>query len=474
MGILTRYVLRSHAAPFFFSFFLLTCLLFINAMSRRLDELVGKGLPTEVILDTLLLALPHTVAVTLPMAVLVSVLYAYTSLGSGSEIIAMAASGVRPATLLAPTLLVGLLAATATYIFNDRVLPDMNNRLATLMLSIARQSPAFELDPGAVNRIQTVDGGGPYYLRADSIDNESSRLFNVLIVDLGEAGSRLTTYAQEGRLALDSTLSDARISLLSGENIRVDRTGLSLERTSFDRQVLMLSGVQREFTVEGGGRNRSEREMTGAMLREARDRWLVRRDSALAKSAENSVAFVREALHPDSVRIPLWMSGDGEGIGQDIALHSAFLTAQSATRDMEANKRRVNTFEVEIHKKFAIPFACIVFVLIGAPIAIRFPSGGTGLVITVTGIVLAFYDVTLRNGETMSDRGTLSPAIAMWTANAVFFALGLVMVTRTGHWIGSTRTTLFAQFREWWGGLWSRRARSEMDAIPPTGGAPRR
>ena len=84
MKILTRYLIRSLAGPFAFAFALLTGLFFINAVARLLDDLAGKGLPLEIIGEAFLLTLPHTIALTLPMAVLVAVLYTFGEMASAS------------------------------------------------------------------------------------------------------------------------------------------------------------------------------------------------------------------------------------------------------------------------------------------------------------------------------------------------------------------------------------------------------
>ena len=82
----------------------------------------------------------------------------------------------------------------------------------------------------------------------------------------------------------------------------------------------------------------------------------------------------------------------------------------------------MNRYGVEIQKKFALSAACIVFVLIGAPIALRFPRGGVGLVIGVSLGVFAIYYVGLIAGESLADRAFLTPFWAMWAANVILTA----------------------------------------------------
>jgi lipopolysaccharide export system permease protein len=105
---------------------------------------------------------------------------------------------------------------------------------------------------------------------------------------------------------------------------------------------------------------------------------------------------------------------------------------ESARNRMLENRTTMNRYGVEIQKKFALSAACIVFVLIGAPIALRFPRGGVGLVIGVSLVVFAIYYVGLIAGESLADRAFLTPFWAMWAANVILTAVGLVLLVRMG------------------------------------------
>src|SRR5918996_4058507 len=93
--ILSRYVLRQHLAPLAFALAALTALMLLNQVAKQFGLLVGKGLSWTVIAEVFVLSIPFIVAVTLPMAVLVAVLHAFTRLGGDSEITALQAGGIR-------------------------------------------------------------------------------------------------------------------------------------------------------------------------------------------------------------------------------------------------------------------------------------------------------------------------------------------------------------------------------------------
>ena len=83
--------------------------------------------------------------------------------------------------------------------------------------------------------------------------------------------------------------------------------------------------------------------------------------------------------------------------------------------------------------------ACIVFVILGAPIALRFPRGGVGLVIGVSIVVFALYYVGLIAGQTLANHLIISPFWSMWLANIVFTAVGIVLMFRVQRSSGSAR-----------------------------------
>src|SRR6059036_3545012 len=108
MRLLRGHLLRSLTGPFLFAWTALTGMLMLNQLSRRFGELVGKGLPPAVITEVLLLFIPFIVALTLPMAILVAVLFGFSQLANDNEITAMRANGVSVFQMLRPVFLVGV------------------------------------------------------------------------------------------------------------------------------------------------------------------------------------------------------------------------------------------------------------------------------------------------------------------------------------------------------------------------------
>lgn len=449
-GVLARYVIRAHLGPFLFSLSAITGLIFVNAIAQRVDSLVGKGLPVRVILEFLVLSIPHTIALSLPMSVLVAVLYAFSTMASSNEITAMSAGGVRPARIMFPVFGLGVIAMLVMLFFNDTVLPESNHALKNLLLDIGRKTPTLELREQVVNEINTGTGIQRYFLTADRIDHESNRMENVTIFDANNPDRQRTTYAAFGEMAFNDNRTDLYLTLHDGvvHEVQTSREG-GFQRLYFNEQIVPLRDIGNELERRLGGSDRSDREMGFALLAEnARDRES-QLDSLVAENRARSMEAVRVALNRPLESDTAWTD---PGRRRDITgfQEAPYITQDGLTQQIVAGSRAraargaamaqsMNRFKVEIHKKWAIAVACLVFVLIGPPLALRFPTAGVGFVVSASAIIFFIYWAGLLGGETLADRRVADPAVTMWLTNAIFLVMGVVLLARMGHSSGTSR-----------------------------------
>jgi lipopolysaccharide export system permease protein len=447
MRILTRYLLRSHVGPFVFALATLTGILFVNTIARRFENLAGKGLPGSVILEVFALSLPHILALTLPMAVLVSVLYAFSQLAGENEITALKASGTNLIRMMLPLVFAAFLFALFMLWFNDRVLPDANSRLKALTADIGAKTPTLMLREQIVSRIQTGDYQHKYWIRPGRINDESRMMYDIVIYDLSDARQARTVYADSGRMTLNPAETDLMLTLYDGIIHESDQTEPSqLQRVTFHEQRIEMKGVGTELR-RSASEYRSDREMSVAMLQgvvdTARTELAAVRDEGRRISADG----VERALAgpaaprftgdpPSTGRYDVMSTGD---VGSDGVAYRTSLEAQRIANNAKTLQERINQYQVEIHKKFAIPFACIIFVLIGAPLAVRFPRGGVGMVIAASLAIFGIYYMSLIGGEKLGDRGTIAPFWGPWAPNLLFGLIALWALSRIGRETATTR-----------------------------------
>jgi lipopolysaccharide export system permease protein len=477
--ILTKYILKEHFAPLLFALSALTSLLLLNYIAKQFGQLVGKGLPWYVIAEFLLLSVPFTVAMTLPMAVLVSTLHAFSRMASENEITAFKASGIALQKLMVPVILAASVLTVTMVWFNDQVLPAANHRLTTLTNDIARKKPTFALKEQVINEISP----GRIFLRTARLF-ENNRMRDVAIYDMSDPQTRTTIRADSGLLELSPNRTDLLLTLFHGSwTVLKPEDPTRLQRVFFNTDFVKVRNVGNTLQIDTVGGEKSDREMTVcelqrrvARLVKARDsvyRQMKMIDSTVAKSVRTSgvssglgslycrrlsgLTLVRTASAqqpqppPQAPQAPLLTplpqpdTSAGMRTAQALQLKLQLGMAQST----------IDGDQVEIEKKFAIAAACVIFVLLGAPVALRFPRGGVGLTIGVSLGVFGLYYVGLVAGEALARNNLISPFWAMWSANIVLLAVGLALTSRLGREgttaRGSETSERFARVREWFG-----------------------
>jgi lipopolysaccharide export system permease protein len=508
-------------------------MLLLNYVAKRFGELAGKGLPWSVIGEFVGLTVPFIFAMTLPMAVLISTLYAFSRLAADNEITALKSSGVGLRRIMTPVILAAAVITGGMILFNDQVMPRANHRLAVLHRDIAQKKPTFALREQVINELSA----GKFYLRAGHIDKNSNRMREITIYDFGDVGRRRTIHADSGNMAMSADQSDLLMTLYDGtlQDVPIsDPT--QLQRLFFKVDLVRVRGVGNQFRESQGQAYKGEREMTvcemeharraaqlsytGAQtvfarqVREAREAKIELsrdvRDTELDPPAQWSFggtycallgAFASDSADTARRAPPSAMLTRSPGMGpgsqdtaamagpprvtrllpravaggaKDRAGDSAAVIAsadgvdpadpaearrtlpaliESSRVRMVETSRTMNLYAVEIHKKFALAVACVVFVLLGAPIALRFPRGGVGLTIGVSIGVFGLYYVALIGGQSLGNRGIVPPALAMWGANILFGAAGVVLLYKLGTESATSRggdaREMVDAFRAW-------------------------
>lgn len=406
MKVLTRYLLRAHLGPMLFAFVALTGVVLINTIAQRMADLAGKGLPLGVVAEFFMLSLPANIALTLPMSVLVAVLYTFSTMAGENEITALKASGVDLRRVVVPVIVVAAMIAGGMVWFNDRVLPESNYRWRMLMVDVAQTSPLLAIREQTINPIQAANGLSHYYLQAAGVDATTSRLRDVTIYDVSNPEVNRTIYADSGFMAFNESRTDLVLTLFNG-NIREVDFGdpTQFQEMDFEKQILRMPNVSQQLERSTESNFRTDRDMTVAMMRTRVD------------SLRSELAAVRAT---DPTALPP-SAGGFDDLGTRV----------------ERLQYQIREYQFEIQKKYSIAVATLVFVLIGVPLALRLSRGGVGMVIAVSLTIFAIYYVGLIGGETLANEGYVHPSASGWLMNAIFGVLGVM-----GLWaIGKEQST---------------------------------
>ena len=443
MTTLSRYVLKEHGLPFALGFSLILFILLLDVVLQTMDQVLSKGLAPLVAAQLLLFNLAWIVALAVPMAVLIAVLMAFARLAADGEIIAAKACGISFFLLLRPVLATAAMLTLLMVVFNDQVLPNWNHQARTLASSLQRTKAALVLKEKEGVFVPNL---GDYHLLIRRIDPETSDLTGITLYDTSRPGPPAVLHAPRGRAALFEDGSYVRIELQEGHLHRIE-SGPE-ERFlygSFARQVLHIKDPRRKYERRNSS-FRSDREMDIRTMRrsvaERRDEQRLafgRLDSTVAHyfALEQEREILANEIGDTASHIddategaaPPDISYDpDEEAAPRLSLESeAIRTAKEVRKQwrlIDNREARINEFEVEIHKKFSIPAACLVFVLIGAPLGALIRRRGSAVSIGISLFFFWIYWMFLIGGEELADRGYIAPTLAMWAPNLVFTAAG--------------------------------------------------
>jgi lipopolysaccharide export system permease protein len=231
-------------------------------------------------------------------------------------------------------------------------------------------------------------------------------------------------------------------------------------RIDFKEQRFGIPGVGNLLQVDRqGGSYRGDREMTIAMLQAHVDTLSRTRGEALKRARETAAQDLALVLPGAKPAVPKVAPSSGliaaqTGDARERTRRSADELA-SARRQADDLEREIRDYRVEIHKKYSIAVASLVFVLVGVPLALRFGGGGIGMVIATSMVIFSVYYVGLIGGESLAGRGFVEPWVAMWVVNVVMTILGVIGLAKTGRETSTARNSawdsIFQAVRDFWG-----------------------
>jgi lipopolysaccharide export system permease protein len=437
--LLERYVLRESILPFFLGFGLVTFLFILDFLFDFLDLLLAKNVPPLIVLELFLLALGWITALSFPCGVLVAALMTYGRLAQDNEVTAMRSLGVNVARILRGPMGAAVVLAGLLCLFNNYVLPETNHRFANLRLAIHRKSPAAKIEPGIF--IKAFD---KYDFMVREIDHKTGEMTDITIYDYTESDVPTTILAKRGRMKYMNHSATLKLDLMDGEIHEVP--GATQEgryrRGMFDQHTLYLQNAG-AILQRSDRKGRSEREMNIQMMLEEIQKREEQKAKQIAQLEEkvkeagfsSYVAFERTIVPPSFPEVVFSRLGLKSIPAPDTTVTDPkVLSALMIHRtDLENIERRIDAYEVEIHKKFSIPFACVVFVLVGGPLGIRTRKGGFANMAIAVAFFIVYY-FFLIGGEQLADRRFLSPALAMWLPNILFGLVGIYLTVSVVGW----------------------------------------
>ncbi len=363
---LDRYILSEILGPLGLGFLVYTFILLFRFLFESAEMIIRRGLPVSIVGELLLLTLPNIVVLTLPMSLLFGILIAVGRLSSDSELIAMRSSGLSLITLYRPILFLSAVLTAVNTLLMVYALPWGNRSLQQLTLQITTQSVAQQVQPRV------------FY------EEWEGKVLYIFEVPEGEERWKGVFLAE----AIPASANN-QITIADWGEVNVDEAG--------ERVVLRLfNAIQHKVDLN------------------APDRYEISRHRRLDLVLEDQFTTEQKAKISVSKDIRELTLGE----------------LRALLADPAASDEQRNLAQVEIHKKFSIPVACMVFGLCALPLGINNRRGGkaSGFALSI-GVILLYY-VLLSNGEEAARYGRIPPWLSMWAPNLILAVGGVFLLVR--------------------------------------------
>lgn len=395
-GVLDRTVFRQVLTPAVLGFVTYTFLLMMRGIFTLMEQIFVRGVAWSDGLDVLAATLPHVVVLTIPMSFLFGVLLAVGRMQADNEVIALQAAGISLRRLLRPIMALAVLLAGVNLYLYLHVMPASNRALGELKVKVfASAQKIGRIEPGVF-----YEEFPNLLLYAREVDPTRDVWRDVLLYDSRDTGQARLTLAGRGRIVTSppggSDGVEGEVGGTSGE------------------PWLLLEDVTTHLLVA----DKPETSRVNVTQRQVlRPRF----------SESGSVQRAINMAERDSVELVRFLAG---GTLDDGASGGA---APPTDEEVEEQRRLAG---LELHKRLAIPTACLVFGLIALPLGIGSRAGGRGRGFVLSLAVVLVYYVVINNGELLVLKGTIPAWLGMWLPNMLLLVVALSMMGRMGRWLG--------------------------------------
>ena len=444
------FILQTFLPLFLMTFFICLFIILMQFLWRYVDELVGKGIEMPVLAELFFYAAVSMVPMSLPLALLLASLMTFGNLGERLELLAIKAAGVSLLHIMRPLVIVIAMIAVGAFFFQNDILPKAQVKMYTLLYSIRQKSPELDIPEGVF--YDQING---YNLYVKEKDRKTGMMRDLMIYDLSEGfDNAMVILADSGKLKLTEDKQYLFLTLFSGEsfeNLKNQRTAVNsvpYRRETFSTKVILIPFDAGFNRMDDGVMQNQYIGKDMHELRTSIDSMTTRIDSignVFGNELKNSGYFTlynneRPDTTDNTKKSPITIINIDSIYAsaslqqRESMLNRAVSRAETVRQDYEyksmlsdGDQRIIRRHEMEMHKKFTLSFACLIFFFIGAPLGAIIRKGGLGTPVVVSVLLFIFYYIIDNSGYKMARDGRWEVWEGMWLSSAVLLPLGIFL-----------------------------------------------
>ena len=399
---------------------------------KYVDDLVGKGLETDVILQLIFYFTSSIVPLALPIAMLIASIMTFGNLGEKNELAALKSSGISLRRTLTPLLFFAIIISYSSFLYSNSIIPIANLKYNTLLWDISKKKPAINIREGEF--YNEIDN---YSIKVEKKESGTNKLYGIKIYDhtSKEKNDKVIT-AESGEMKFINNGKILELTLYNGssymeifddKNPKERAEKKAHQRINFPKNIIRFDLKDFGF-MESDESNwgKQSKMMNIHQLNKSINDLNIKLDTLQNRFSKNYINKFNSNNDISTIR-----KENSETIIYTSAIKEVNNTKSSLQRyskNINYIKEKINFHEIEWHRKYSLAFACILFFIIGSSLGSIIRIGGVGLPMLISIILFVIYHVLYMVGEKAVKEFTLLPYEGMWLANLVFFPISIFLL----------------------------------------------
>ncbi len=455
------YILKTFIPVFLMTFAICLFLVLMQFLWKYVEDMVGKGLGLGVLGEMFLYAALNLIPLALPLSILLASLMVFGSMGENLELLAIKSAGIPLLRIMKPLIILVFSISIGAFFFQNNAIPIIQTKFYTLLISIRQASPELDIPEGVFYK--EIDG---YNLYVDRKDQKTGMLYDVLIYDIASGFNNMAVIVcDSAEMASNEDKTMLIFTMYSGQqfqnwnqgkNVRYDQDFVPYSRENFKEKVMMIpydANFSRmgEDVIEGSStsnyvsKNLKELSFSIDSMRYIMDsvnlvdRNLMKNYSYLSFRGgypdDKKDSLITAAISSDIlVPSPDTLFQSKELHEKSTIMQNAYMKADNNSNEFlfrsinkTTTQKTINRHWVEWHRKFTIPFTCLIFFFIGAPLGSIVRKGGLGTPIVISVILFIIYYIVDNVGYKMTRDGVWEHWFGMWFSALVLLPIGVFL-----------------------------------------------
>lgn len=476
------FVLKSFGFMFVGTFFICLFIFIMQALWLYVDELVGKGIPMDVLARFFYYTALALVPKSLPLAVLLAALITFGNFGERVELTAMKAAGVPLIRVMSPLIVLCVGLGVVSFYFQNVTVPHANLQMQTLLISMKQKSPELEIPEGAF-----YDGIENYNLYVKRKDNSTGMLYGVVIYNLSNGFENATVLkADSGRLETTADKQHLKMILYHGEQFenlkdgQINSKNIPYRREQFGEKTMLIEFNNDFDVMDGSFLSGNAMNKNMIQLNHDIDSLTAVQDSigrAYFQQLNKNTYASYNLTKSDTAKLAEFVEEEQlTRINVDSLFHSA--TRDQRQKWLKNEESRINNLknetalktktvfnadknirrhQIEWLNKITLSLACLVFFLIGAPLGAIIRKGGLGMPIVVSVFTFIVYYIIDNSGNNLAKEGAVPVWWGRWVSTFVLGPLGIFLTYQANKDSGVFNADLYKSALRWLLGMRAKR-----------------